>query len=160
MEPNSTVSLSGSGTDPLGLPLTYLWSFITEPQGSKAVLSSTTIANPTFVADLPGNYIAQLVVNNGVLASSVPATVMIATTDTPPVANPGSAQNAIVGVNVLLDGSGSSDSDHNPLTYAWTWMSEPPLSTAALVGANSASPMFTPDVAGVYVAQLMVNHGF
>ncbi len=159
VEPNTTVALSGSGTDPQGLPLTYLWSLISVPPGSAAILSSTTLANPTFVADLPGNYIAQLVVNNGVL-SSVPATVMIASTDTPPVANPGSAQNAFVGVNVLLDGSGSTDSDENPLTYSWSWMSEPTGSTAALVGANSASPMFTPDVGGVYVAQLMVNDGF
>jgi hypothetical protein len=159
VEPNTTVMLNGSGTDALGLPLTYLWSLITEPPGSKAVLSSTTMPNPTFVADLPGNYVAQLVVNNGVL-SSVPETVTIATTDTPPVANAGTAQNATVGVNVLLDGSGSSDSDNNPLTYSWSWMSEPTGSTAALVGANSVSPMFTPDVAGVYVAQLMVNDGF
>ena len=57
------VTLSGSGTDPQGFPLTLLWSLITRPAGSQAVLSSTSIANPTFVADKPGDYVAQLVVS-------------------------------------------------------------------------------------------------
>src|SRR5579884_1451606 len=54
----ATVSLNGSATDPQGLPLKLQWSLITKPSGSAAVLSSTTIARPTFVADLPGTYIA------------------------------------------------------------------------------------------------------
>ncbi len=156
---NLTVSLSGTGTDPQGLPLTYQWSLITTPTGSAAVLSSTTIPNPTFVADLAGNYVAQLVVSNGLL-SSLPSTVTISTTNTAPVANAGPPQNAIVGVNVLLDGSGSSDADHDSLTYSWTWNSAPAGSLAAFTGANSASPMFNPDIAGLYVAQLIVNDGY
>ena len=73
---NSVVTLSGSGTDPQGLPLTFQWSLTTRPAGSAAVLSSTTIPNPTFTADQPGNYVAQLIVNNGSV-NSAPSMVTI-----------------------------------------------------------------------------------
>src|ERR1039458_4889662 len=87
------------GTDPQGLPLTYQWSLINRPPNSMAVLSSTSVAKPTFVADLPGLYTAQLVVNNTFL-SSPPSTVNITTTNTPPVANAGPNQNVTTGIAV------------------------------------------------------------
>ena len=74
----ATVQLTGTGTDPQGLPLTYQWS-LTRPSGSTAVLSSATVPNPTFVADKAGTYSAQLVVNNGTL-SSAPSSVTITAT--------------------------------------------------------------------------------
>jgi len=39
----SLVTLSGSGTDPQGLPLTFQWSLISKPAGSAAVLSGATL---------------------------------------------------------------------------------------------------------------------
>jgi len=143
------------------LPLTLSWSLITLPQGSKAQLSPVpaTIASPTFVADLPGVYVAQLIVNNGSLSSS-PATVTITTTNTPPVANAGPNQNVTVGAGVTLDGSGSSDADNDPLTFKWSLTTIPASSTAILSGANTKAPTFTADLAGTYVAQLIVNDGF
>jgi hypothetical protein len=71
------VQLTGSGsTDPGGSPLTYAWSLTTRPGGSAAVLSSPTAVTPTFVADVAGTYVAQLIVNNGV-TNSAPDTVTI-----------------------------------------------------------------------------------
>jgi hypothetical protein len=157
----TTVTLNGSGTDPQSLPLTLSWSLITVPQGSKAQLSPmpATIASPTFTADLPGVYVAQLIVNNGFL-NSAPATVTITTTNSPPVANAGPNQNVTVGASVILDGSGSSDADHDPLTFMWSFTSRPTSSNATLSGANTKAPTFTPDLAGTYVVQLIVNDGF
>jgi len=157
----TTVTLKGSGTDPQSLPLTLSWSLITLPQGSKAQLSPmpATIASPTFVADLPGVYVAQLIVNNGSLSSS-PATVTITTTNTPPVAKAGPNQEVTVGAGVTLDGSGSSDADNDPLTFKWSLTTIPASSTAILSGANTKAPTFTADLAGTYVAQLIVNDGF
>ena len=83
---HSVVQLNGGGTDPQSRPLTYLWSLTTKPNGSTAALSSPTSRTPTFTADLVGNYVAQLIVNNGV-ENSLPATVTITTTNTAPVAN-------------------------------------------------------------------------
>ena len=155
----ATVILSGSGTDPQSLPLTYKWSLITLPTGSQAVLSNPTSANPTFVADQPGTFVAQLIVNNGTL-DSAPATVTITTTIAPPVANPGPAQTVAIGATVSLDGSGSADSNNLPLTYKWSLTSAPAGSAAAISSANTSKTSFVADVAGTYVIQLIVNNGF
>jgi hypothetical protein len=156
---NSTVVLSGSGADLQGLPLTYQLALISKPAGSNAVLSSANSPNATFVADLPGTYIAQLIVNNGVL-SSPPATVTITTTNTPPVAHAGRSQNVGVGANVQLDASASYDADRDPLTHIWSFTSRPNGSTATLFNLTGKSPMFVADVAGTYVVQLIVNDGY
>jgi hypothetical protein len=155
----TTVTLSGSASDPQKLPLTLTWSLIAKPAGSIATLSGTTIANPTFVADLPGTYIAQLIANDGFL-SSAPSTVTISTTDTPPVANAGPNQNVTVVATVTLDGTGSSDADHDPLTYSWSMLSRPSGSTATLSSTTAAQPTFVADVPGNYIVQLIVNDGF
>jgi len=156
---NTVVTLNGSGTDPQNLPLTFQWSLISKPTNSAATLSSTTIANPTFKVDLPGNYVAQLVVNNGTL-SSAPSTVTITTNNTAPVANAGANQNVQIGATVTVNGSGSSDADNDPLTYSWSFTSRPAGSNATLTNANSVSANFVADVAGTYVVQLIVNDGF
>jgi PKD domain len=157
---HTVVVLNGVGSDPQGLPLTYLWAFLSVPPGSTAVLSSTTAPNPSFSADLPGTYIAQLIVNNG-FKSSAPSTVMITTSSNlPPVANAGSNQTVAVGSTVTLDGTNSSDSDNNPLTYGWGFLSRPPGSVATLTGSHTANPTFVADVTGTYVVQLIVNDGF
>jgi hypothetical protein len=162
--PNQTVAkgalvtLAGTGTDPQNLPLTFKWSLTSKPVGSTAVLSNTTISNPTFTADLGGSYVAQLIVNNGVLDSQ-PSSVTIKTTNTQPVANAGVNRFVATGATVALDGTGSHDADNDPLTFSWTFTSRPPGSSAVLVNANTATPTFTADVAGTYVIQLIVNDG-
>ena len=75
----STVHLQGSGTDPHSLPLNYMWSLPTLPPDSTASLSATNVQSPTFVADLPGTYTAQLIVSNGTLFSP-PSLVTITST--------------------------------------------------------------------------------
>ncbi len=71
--------MTGGGNDPQSLSLSYHWALTVRPTNSSAALSSATIASPTFSADLPGTYIAQLIVNNGILSSS-PTTVTITAT--------------------------------------------------------------------------------
>ena len=120
----SLVTLSGGGTDPQNRTLTYQWSLINKPSGSSASLSSSGIADPTFVADSDGTYVAQLIVNDGVL-SSAPATVTISTTCTQPTANPGTNQNVPVGQTVTLNGTGSGDVCSDPLVYSWSLTTRP-----------------------------------
>jgi hypothetical protein len=156
---NAVVQLAGSGTDPQNLPLTFKWVFNQKPMGSNAILSSTTIVNPTFMADKTGTYILQLTDNNGFL-DSAPSTVMISTTCTQPIANPGQAQTVTVGATVTLDGSGSSDACHDSLLYSWTLMAKPQGSTAALTSPTTVSPTFVADLAGPYVVQLIVDNTF
>lgn len=70
-----------------------------------------------------------------------------------PVANAGSNQNVTLGATVTLNGTGSTGAS----TYAWTLSSVPTGSVAALSGATTATPTFTPDIVGVYEAQLIVT---
>jgi hypothetical protein len=156
----TTVQLNGSGsTDVDGNPLTYQWSFLSIPTGSSATLSNATIVNPTFVADVPGNFVVQLIVNDGIL-NSTPATVTIGNNDIAPVANAGPAQTVSLGSLVTLNGSESTDSDNKPLTYQWSLLSIPAGSTATLAQPTSPNPYFTADLAGNYIAQLIVNDGY
>ena len=154
----SLVSLSGSGTVPPGLPLEFHWSLIGKPSGSAASLSSAVISDPTFVADRSGTYVAQLIVNDGLL-NSTPSTVAIRTSCSQPQANPGTNQNVAVGQQVTLDGSASADSCNDPLTYLWVLTTRPRGSATTLSNRKTATPTFVPDLPGAYVAQLIVNNG-
>ena len=157
----TTVTLDGSGSSDADRdPLTYAWTLTGKPAGSGATLSDSTSAKPTFTADRDGVYVASLIVNDSKVGSA-PATVSItaATANAAPIANAGSAQSVATGATVTLDGSGSSDANHDPLTYAWTLTGKPAGSGATLSDSTSAKPTFTADRDGVYVASLIVNDG-
>jgi PKD domain len=164
--PNQTVhagtlvTLDGSASsDPTGqLPLTYAWSFVTQPNGSPATLSDPTVVHPTFTPNVAGSYVIQLVVTDAAGLSSVPTTVRISTMDAPPVANAGPDQKiTTLGTDVQLDGSGSYDLAGLPITYQWSFVSKPVGSKAALIGPTTAAPSFVADVLGVYSIQLIVR---
>lgn len=155
----ATVTLDGSGsTDPDGNPLTYQWSFSKVPTGSKATLLAPTTMKPTFSVDLSGDYTVQLIVNDGKI-NSAPATVIITTANTAPVANAGLDQSVTAGSTVTLDGSGSTDVDGNALQYDWVFQSVPMGSTSTFSNPTAAKPTFVADKVGQYVAQLIVNDG-
>jgi YD repeat-containing protein len=107
-----------------------------------------------------GSYVATLVVNDGKVNSTTAAVTVIASTaNSAPVANAGTAQSVTTGAVVTLNGAGSTDANGDTLTYRWTLASRPTSSTAALSSATAASPTFTADLSGTYVANLIVNDG-
>src|SRR5208337_240742 len=124
--------------------------------GSTAVLSSTTIPNPTFVADVYGTYTATLTVNDG-HGNTAMASVLISTNNTPPVAKIAASSNAVVGQPLTLDGTGSTDADGDTLTFQWSLTSAPAGSTAAIVNPTLPMASFTPDVFGNFGVQLKVT---
>jgi hypothetical protein len=68
----SLVTLDGSGSfDPdSNDPLTFEWDLTNKPLGSTAVLNDPNSAQPSFTADLAGQYEVKLTVNDGLLDSA------------------------------------------------------------------------------------------
>jgi hypothetical protein len=137
--------------------LSFAWSFASRPTGSTATIGNATTATPSFVADLAGTYIVRLVVTDSGGLASAPASVAISSDNLPPTAVATAVPALVViGGVVDLNGTGSTDPEHDPLSYAWTITSAPAGSTAILTGAATAMPVLIPDVAGVYVVTLNV----
>ena len=155
----ATVTLDGAlSSDPDGDALTYQWSLTTKPATSTTTLQNPTTATPSFVLDKPGTYTGQLIVRDGQLASD-PDTVTVTTSNSKPVADAGPDQAGHTGTVVQLTGSGSLDVDNNPLTYFWSFTAKPQSSAVTLSNDSVGNPTFTPDLAGTYVVQLIVNDG-
>ena len=130
----STVQLDGiNSSDPENSPLD-LQLVPQHPTCLAALPPSRTveIRNPTFVADLPGVYIAQLVVNDGLVNSSSDL-IVIRTANRAPIANAGAdIANVPLNTPVSLSGSASADPDGDAITYSWAFVQRPSGSAAAL----------------------------
>lgn len=155
------VTLDGrASADPDGDPLRYAWTLAVRPAGSAAFLDGANSAAPSFTADMAGDYVATLVVHDG-LSASAAATVKVAAAhaNAAPIAKAGTAQSVVIGSTVRLDGRESNDADGDALNYQWTLTSRPQGSAAVLSGAQAAVATFTADVAGAYEATLVVDDG-
>ena len=166
----STVRLDGTHSYDLnGLSLTYQWSFSSIPSGSHAVLINPATPFPTFVADVAGEYVVSLVVNNGT-QSSATTTLSKVSIDTPtafnnyPIANAGPDQTVSTGATVQLDGSASMNPGGEPISYIWClWYAPNDTSQLTYKGLASISnptvvnPTFVASSAGSYFATLTVS---
>ena len=146
----------GQSSDPKGHELYFAWSFVSVPAGSAAVLSNPTSVTPSFVADLPGDYVVRLVVSNGILSSDPKLITVTASQCGANVPVPGAlAQSPLapgVGSVVTLTAPNASDADNAPacglsrtLTYKWWIASQPPGSTATLNNPGALNPSFVAD---------------
>ncbi len=81
-------------------------------------------------------------------------------TNQAPIANAGTNQTGEQSYEITLDGTASNDPDGDPLKYAWRMVTKPDDSIAMLSDATAVMPTFTPDKAGTYVLQLVVNDYF
>ena len=145
------VTLDGSGSsDGNNDDITYLWSQVGGPS-SGIVLSDATAAMPTFTAptlsigDSDVVLTFRLTVEDPSGESSEDDVVITITApaNTVPIANAGTAQTVSSGVEVTLDGSGSSAEDAGQsLTYLWSQVGGPS-SGITLSDATAAMPTFT-----------------
>mgnify|MGYP000262086425 CR=1 FL=1 len=157
------VILDGTASyDDDGDTLTYQWTLLSIPQsaGSVGLLNDDT-AQADFVAQWPGDYVAELVVDDGLASAVDEVTVTAEEPNEVPVANAGVTQRVQVGTIVTLDGSASYDPNTppDPLTYRWTFASRPAGSAATLSNTTSVNPTFTADVTGDFEVGLVVNDG-
>jgi len=156
----TTVQLNGCQSwDDEGDSINYSWSFVSVPIGSSVSISDPSICNSTFIADVHGDYVAQLIVSDP-WTSGAPDSITISFDNIKPVADAGNNQSVIQGDPVLLDGSNSSDVNLDPLTFQWSVISNPAGSSAQISDPTLSQTDFVADLPGTYVISLMVNDGF
>jgi hypothetical protein len=116
VQAGDTVLLDGSASsDPEGDTLTYAWSFDAVPANSDAALSDPAAAQPSFVADQPGTYVARLTVNDGTV-DSAPDTVSVTVVIAPPNVTITAPENLSVVTSSLLTLTGTVDDPGATLT--------------------------------------------
>jgi len=158
------VSLDGSDSaDPDENPLTYSWTLVNTPNGSSPSLVNENTSMPSFVPDVNGEYVIQLIVAievNNTTIYSEPDFVTINVNNLPPEADAGFGPiQVIIDNTVPLDGGNSSDPEDDPLSYQWRFTSKPSGSNAIISNPNSVNASFVADVIGDYVVELTVDDG-
>jgi VCBS repeat-containing protein len=148
-------------------PLTFQWSFVAVP--SESILTNTDLQGATtplanFTPDVVGVYRVSLQVSDGRDTSQAEVQITAALQNVEPNADAGLPMVVQLGAAATLNGTASHDPDHGPqpLTYQWTLVSKPAasgLTNASIHDATTATPRFTPDVAGFYVLRLDVSDG-
>jgi hypothetical protein len=156
----TTITLSATASDADGSIASYTWSQIT---GSNVTLVDATTATANFLApDVTADETLTFevtVTDDQGASSSDRIDVTILRVNQIPVAIAGDDINIEINNLVTLSGAASSDLDNDSLSYLWTFQA-PSGSLSTLSSLNDAAPTFTPDIAGEYVARLIVNDGF
>jgi len=134
------------------------YALVAADSGTTITFEVTPVAA---IGTSPGNAVTSTgvaVTNTAVTSTGVAVTAASSVTvvNNIPVANAGTDQTPLVGDTVTLDGSDSTDIDGDLLSYSWT-LTDPADSTLVLTNATAVNPTFRVDLAGNYVAQLVVN---
>ncbi len=153
--PTSTVTLSGSGTDPDGSISAYSWTKISGP--ASGTITNAASASTTVTSLAQGVYKFQLKVTDNKAATGLD-TVQItvnAAANIAPTAHAGNDQTITLPTSsVTLSGSGT-DPDGTISAYSWTKVSGP--ASGTITNAASASTTVTSLAQGVYKFQLKVT---
>lgn len=179
-EAGNTIQLQGSATDEDGdSAFTYAWS-LTKPDGSAATFSSSNIADPSFVADIVGDYYASLIVSDWNASSTASTTVIHVAegaTNRPTVVIRAQSEQSTdgeatigsqvgIGEKIFLNGSQSADASSSAdlaasdaLSYSWSFIERPAGSNSSIYNSNQAIAYFYPDSGGRYTIQLSVSNG-
>ena len=155
------VDTNTCGTLPL-TPYSYAWSLLSAPAGSKALLSSSTDANPTIVPDVPGTYLVQAIVKDAV-GNRTPRGYLLFTTSTcgaNPVTvsiNQSTPQNLGTTVSSADNGPNCPSRFGTTFKYSWSVLTAPVPSTWQFSSPTLGSTSFLPSVPGRYTVAVNVS---
>lgn len=159
------VTLNGeASSDKNGDPLTYKWTLVSKPVSSMTTVIGDTTVKPILLLDAAGTYSVTVIVNDG-KANSLPSTVLITAVAPPtpqniaPTANAGADQTVSTGSMVELDGSLSTDSNGDTLTFAWSITAKPSGSKSQITAPSMVKSRFVADTTGIYEVTLLVSDG-
>ncbi|GAA6168313.1 PKD domain-containing protein [Sessilibacter corallicola] len=136
----------------------YQWHILSRPEDSEALLEGDDRFNPELLIDAEGDYVVQLIISSPA-GRSAADTVLISTNNSRPTSIASAERFASLGNVVALDGDASFDADTDLLTAFWTLTIRPEGSAAQISEVVNLSSEFTPDLTGLYVAQLIVSDG-
>ena len=160
----TTVILDGSGsttdyrstgttTNPHGV-LKYAWARTGGTTGGSVTLNNASAERPVFTADSldAGSdnviHVFTLTVTDEVGGTDTDTVTITVTAPSfvIPVANAGPDRTVAAGMEVILDGTGSTVDHHGTImSYAWKRTGGTSVDTVFLTGANTISPVFTAD---------------
>lgn len=137
-------------------PLTYFWTV--SRRNNQTTLNDRTLVDPVYTSSNGGRKVLQLVVSDGVL-DSAPARFYAPVDDSQidPTAIVAISGDAFTGAELSLNGSASLDLNQNGLTFSWSLIHAPAGSATEIIDQSSAEAAFTPDIEGIYIAQLIVR---
>ena len=149
-------SYTVQATDPNGYALTY--NLAAAPDGMTIDPTGGTIYWTPAAAG--GSFPVTAVVSNGHGGTATQQFTISVQEEAPTAIIAGNYyQVAQVGATAQLDGSGSTDSTGEPLSYQWYFSSKPTGSNAYFSDPSSATPTFVPDLSGDYTIDLVVFDG-
>jgi phage-related protein len=161
----ATINLNGSGSyDPDGTTVTYSWIQVS---GAAVTLSNAVIANPTFMAPLPGVYRFELIVYDG-SDYSLPDTVAVSTINAAPPQAIADLGIAISSDNIVLswpavtvDTTGITTEVDGYIVYRDTMAYFTPSSLDSIGAVNASTLIFTDNnIGGVNVVGDTLNQYF
>jgi len=156
-----TVQLNAAdSSSPRDAKLTYRWELIARPTLSTADLNETENTDTEFTADLPGEYIVSLIVNDGTLSSDAARITFIATSPVP-VAITETTYNVSLGIDSLgLDARTSQPptGETGELDYQWSIVEKPLNSTGYITNNERSQATLHLDIIGEYKLQLTVSY--
>lgn len=154
------VLLTGAGSaDPEGAALTYAWTLVSLPTGSKASLSSAGAVASQFTPDVMGAYVVRLRTTDPAGAFAEQDLKVDVLNHAPVPVIDRSAATILAGKSADFSSALSYDADGDNVTHAWTLESKPADSAATVSDSGSVKVSFTPDRPGNYVLATKVSDG-
>ena len=158
---NQPVTLnSGLSSDADAEKLTSLWFLLAKPTGSNAQLTDANSVNTQFTPDLVGDYVAQLIVNDGHYNSN-PDTLLVSavvpqSVNQPPKITSNPSLNAKVGKSYSYNVNATDGNNNDTLTYALSQL-QPGMSIDANTGILTWIP--SAGQTGTQTVTITVNDG-